>query len=69
MLEKLTHIEPQDAELLARWRYGTRQREVLSVLNEIFDQYVSRLEEENVPKFSDGNCEAVIASSRVVATV
>ncbi len=36
----LLHSDLLSHELVSRWRYGARQREMLSVLNDIFDQFV-----------------------------
>lgn len=36
----MTHLDLLDHEPVSCWRYDVRQREMLSVLNDIFDQFM-----------------------------
>ena len=65
MTEMLTHTGFQDDELRSRPRYGVRQREMLSVLNEIFDQFVPRTDIETGLEFSDSSHAAEITAPHV----
>ncbi len=54
-----------DKELGSHWRYGVRQREVLSILNDIFDQFVPHVGAEDCLESSGSTRVASISASNV----
>lgn len=63
--EILTLSDLDDDELRSRWRYGVRQREMLSVLNEVFDQFVPLTDDDDGLEFNDGSRATAIAAPHV----
>ena len=61
----LTLSDLNDDERRSRCRYGVRQRELLSVLNEIFDQFVPLTDDDGGLEFNDGSRAAAIAAPHV----
>ena len=54
-----------DQELGSHWRYGVRQREVLSILNDIFDQFVPQVADVDWLESSSPTRVASISESNV----
>ena len=63
--EILTLSDLDDEEPRSRWRYGVRQREMLSVLNEVFDQFVPLTDDDDGLEFNDGSRATAIAAPHV----